>query len=144
MLRGAFGTKHGSKHKQIFTSFSSSARAVSEQFQSSHGHLQKVRNTVAHVSLEAQASKIAAIQPDGVQYLLLELRWDETHVELTVPESPLAPGLPSASTISGFFPLVMLKGSLVWKVDGLPERREPLVLAPVVLREPCCAEGCQA
>ena len=64
----------------------------------SHGYLHNIRNTVAHAVLQEQEAAIKAIDQD-IDLAILELRWDESHVELAILDSPLAIALPSESTV---------------------------------------------
>ena len=89
--------------------------------------------------LQEQEAAIKAIDQD-IDFVILELRWDECHVELAIIDSPLAPGLPSEGTVAGFFPLVMKKGSIIYRTRNGRTHIEPLILAPVVLRESCSAD----
>ena len=73
--------------------------------------------------------------------MIVEVRWDETHVEIAIPEPPLIAGMTSDSTLSGYWPLVMLKGNVILKfADADSARCEPLVFPPAILAESCTAE----
>ena len=89
--------------------------------------------------LQEQEAAIKAIDQD-IDFVILELRWDESHVELAIPDSPLSPGLPSESTVAGFFPLVMKKGSIIYRTRNGRTHNVLLILAPVALRESCSAD----
>lgn len=145
MLRACFGSgevKKKPKKKRTVSTISSSTHALSQQYQCSDTHLQKVRNTVAQACVDGQAEGIASVcdECESLDYGILELRWDETQTPVSVPEAPLAPGLPSDDTVAGYFPVVMIKGSLIYKKKGCDVLVEPLILGPMVLRESCSAD----
>lgn len=152
MLRVAFGPC------QRASPLASSARRAAEDGLASHGHIQRVRNAVALTWLQLQDEALkSALVDRGVsdavgagtqdtpaallEYSMCELRFDETHMEFAVPGPELCPGVPGYLQV-GFWPLLMLKGSLIWKEPTVAkEHVQPLVLPPAILPVSCTAEA---
>lgn len=135
MLRHAFDPS---------SSLAASARSAAAAARSGHTHVQKVRNSIASLSIAEMRSRIDALNTEDLDWSVIELRWDETHVEVAVPEPELAAGIPSSNFQYGFFPFMMMKGSLQWQRPGQDAPiSEPLVVPPAVLARSCTTEEVQ-
>ena len=122
-----------------------SVRQVSDQSGGSHGHVQKVRNAVAQLIMEAQWGGLANVcQPEQPhEAMIFDLRMDETHFEVGVSN----PDDECAEIEKGSFACVMMKGSLTWlpaSATGLLEhgmrREESIIVPPAYLSTACDAE----
>ena len=145
MLRLCFG-KRGrvrtrGKRASHGSPLASSSRAVAAWTEGGHSHVQKVRNAVSQVACSEIQKSMTAIFKKQLDMMVVEMRWDETHVEVAIPEPPLADGIPSDKFQHGCFPLVISKGTLVWQEAGSSElQTQPIVVPPAILSQSCTTE----
>ena len=74
-----------------------------------------------------------------LDHVVFELGLDETHMEASAPGN-LAEDL-TGNRVTGYFPFLVMRGSLDWQQAGLEARNEPLVVPLAVLGARADAEG---
>ena len=117
-----------------------SARASAEHMEGCHTHVQKVRDALAWTFKKHQQERIEAMLCVQPYLAVLEVRFDETHHEMRVARESIGVGLQQFFE-SGYFPLVMLKGTLTWCPDqSVAPISQELVVSPAALSECCTAE----
>lgn len=123
MLRVAFGVSskkaqgvkqvRSKRHKRRKAApVAASARASADQFQGGHGHVQQIRDCLAHALLRGQQQAIEHIlSKEQPSLAVLELRFDETHHEMKLPNVSNFAEEERELFECGHYPLVMLKGT---------------------------------
>ena len=106
MLRLCFGDRDRVLKTRGMSSspLASSTRSVAAWTRTGHSYVQKVRNAVSHVACSQIQKSMSAIFEKKLEMMVVEMRWDETHIEVAVPEPPLAEGIPSEEFQHVFFP----------------------------------------
>ena len=107
MLRLCFGNRDRvrarGKRASHGSPLASSSRAVAAWTRTGHSYVQKVRNAVSHVACFQILKSMSAISEKKLEMMVVEMRWDETEIEVAVPEPPLAEGIPSEEFQHVFF-----------------------------------------